>query len=513
MVLELTWLHGIYLIFIMLIIGCLIKRRDTTLVCIVGILLLGWFATSSLVAAVSGIFSTFIYAMKELMPTILIISIIVGMSRVLLASGIHEALVSPFTRFMRSPAMAYWTIGIVMMTISLFFWPSPAVALVGAVLLPAAIRVGLPLLAVAMAMNLFGHGIALSGDFIIQAAPKLTADAAGIPVESVISASLPLVLVMGAVTTGAAFCLIRRDLRSGRLQPTSSTMETRVVSNENVGDTNSTNISYMAAPPETGSSPDRVITNLDNPNNASNDTDINLTGTFALTPLIKRLSAILIVLLFALDVMILFRYNLQGGEATALVGGTAVLILLLINLLTYRGKGLEQTTTHLIDGFLFGFKVFGPVIPIAAFFYLGDAALTELYGPVLPAGSHGIVNDLGVALAHNVPVHPAVGAVTMTAVGTITGLDGSGFSGISLAGSVASVFGSAIGGGTATLTALGQVAAIWVGGGTLIPWALIPAAAICGVSPFELARRNLIPVFIGLTATTLLAIVMLMLNI
>ncbi len=66
-------------------------------------------------------------------------------------------------------------------------------------------------------------------------------------------------------------------------------------------------------------------------------------------------------------------------------------------------------------GFEFGFKVFGPVIPIAAFFYNGIA----------------------------------------------------------------------------TLTALGQIAAVWIGGGTLIPWALIPAAAICGVDPFELARHNL----------------------
>ncbi|WP_186786167.1 hypothetical protein [Paenibacillus agilis] len=536
-VLELTWLHGIYLIFIMLIIVCLIMRRDTTLVCIVGILLLGWIATSSLGSAVSGIFSTFIYAMKELMPTILIISIIVGMSRVLLASGIHEALVSPFTRFMRSPVMAFWTIGLVMMTISLFFWPSPAVALVGAVLLPAALRVGLPPIAVAMAMNLFGHGIALSGDFIIQGAPKLTADAAGIPVESVISASLPLVLVMGAVTTGTAFWLIRRDIRSGRLHPASGTTDAEVDSSETVGDADYTNVSNNTAPQEAGppsdspSATSNAANNTRNTSSASNTnitckannansdtnapyvTDTSLKGTYALTPLLKRLSAIFIVLLFTLDVIILFRYKLQGGEATALVGGTAVLILLLICMLTYRGKGLEQTTTHLIDGFLFGFKVFGPVIPIAAFFYLGDAALIELYGSVLPVGSHGIVNDLGVALAHNVPVHPAVGAITMTAVGTITGLDGSGFSGISLAGSVASVFGIAIDGGTATLTALGQVTAIWVGGGTLIPWALIPAAAICGVSPFELARRNLIPVFIGLIATTLLAIVILMFTI
>ncbi|MCB6745956.1 hypothetical protein LI105_15350, partial [Anaerostipes hadrus] len=74
-----------------------------------------------------------------------------------------------------------------------FFWPSPAVALMGAVLLPVAIRVGLPAIGVAVVMNLFGHGIALSGDYVIQGAPKLTADGAGIPVSSVIEASVPLV--------------------------------------------------------------------------------------------------------------------------------------------------------------------------------------------------------------------------------------------------------------------------------------------------------------------------------
>jgi len=115
------------------------------------------------------------------------------------------------------------------------------------------------------------------------------------------------------------------------------------------------------------------------------------------------------------------------------------------------------------------------------------------------------VNDLGVALADVVPLNGIIGAVTLAVTGAITGLDGSGFSGISLAGSIAQLFGTAIGSGTAVLTALGQVAAIWVGGGTLIPWALIPAAAICGVSPFELARRNLKPVLIGLAVTTVVA--------
>jgi len=175
-------------------------------------------------------------------------------------------------------------------------------------------------------------------------------------------------------------------------------------------------------------------------------------------------------------------------------------------MVAHKSAGLEKTTSYLIQGFQFGFKVFGPVIPIAAFFYLGDAGFTQILGDHLPATSHGIVNDLGVGLAAIVPLTKEIAVVTLAVVGAITGLDGSGFSGISLAGSVGSLFGNAIGGGTATLTALGQITAIWVGGGALIPWALIPAAAICNVSPFELARRNLIPVVIGLIVTTIVAV-------
>ena len=127
------------------------------------------------------------------------------MSNLLVHTGINDTMISPFTKMIRTPTLAYWIIGLLMMTISFFFWPSPAVALMGAILLPVAVRVGLPPIGVAIAMNLFGHGIALSGDFVIQGAPKLTADAAGLPVSSVVSASVPLVIVMGIVTTSVAF--------------------------------------------------------------------------------------------------------------------------------------------------------------------------------------------------------------------------------------------------------------------------------------------------------------------
>jgi len=459
---DLSALHYIYLVFTLLILAVMIKKRDTTLVCIVGIFLLALVATNSLSSSIITVFNSFIYAIVELMGTILIISVIVAMSTILAKTGINELMISPFTKLIKSPALAYWVIGILMMIISWFFWPSPAVALIGAVMLPIAVQVGLPALAVAMAMNLFGHGIALSGDFIIQGAPKLTADAAGISVGEVISASIPLVFIMGVVTTVAAFIFIKKDLKSGKLKV------------DNGG-------------PKILNKEDEEYKNV-------------------LSPKTKNTLAILVPILFAMDVVIMIVAKLQGGDATALVGGTAIFILILVSVLLHKGKALEEITKYLVKGLKFGFEIFGPVIPIAAFFYLGDEGFIKVIGEFLPQNSQGLVNDLGIALANAVPLNRAIGAVTLTSVGAITGLDGSGFSGISLAGSVAKLFGSALGRGVSTLTALGQIAAIWVGGGTLIPWAVIPAAAICGVDPFELTRRNFKPVVIGLVITTIAGI-------
>ncbi|NLY85975.1 MAG: TRAP transporter large permease subunit, partial [Tissierellia bacterium] len=334
---QLTSLHYIYLLFTLIILGIMIKKRDTTLVCILGIFLLSIVATSSLYQGIMGVFNSFIYAIVELMGTILIISVIVGMSSILTETGINEVMVSPFTKLIKNPTLAYWVIGILMMVISWFFWPSPAVALIGAVMLPVAVKAGLPALAVAMTMNLFGHGIALSGDFIIQGAPKLTADAAGLPVSEVISASVPLVFVMGIVTTVVAFIFLKRDLKSGKLK-----VEEKEKVNKTEADSN---------------------------NKTSN-----------LSPKTQKIMAVLTPLLFAIDVVIMFIADLQGGDATALIGGTAIFILVLVSLLNYRNKALEEITKYLVKGFKFGFEIFGPVIPIAAFFYLGDEGFLKVIG-------------------------------------------------------------------------------------------------------------------------------------
>ena len=464
---ELGTLHYVYLGFIALIITAMVMKKDTTIVCILGIFMLGLVATVSLPQAIMGIFNSFVYAIKELLGTILIISIIFGMSGLLMKTGINETMIRPVTKLIKNPSLAYWVIGIIMMIISWFFWPSPAVALIGAVLLPVAVEAGLPALGVAIAMNLFGHGIALSGDFIIQGAPKLTAGGAGIEVSQVVSASIPLVFVMGIVTTVTAFILLMRDIKKGRLKAEPIAANVTSLSEE----------------------------------------DAKLKENFPRK--YRILYAVMIPVLFLADILAMYLLKLQGGDATALIGGTVAFILVIISFTAYRKKTAERVTSALIEGLQFGFRIFGPVIPIAAFFYLGDSGFTAIFGDILPKGSNGIVNDLGVALANIVPVNTAAAAITTTGVGAITGLDGSGFSGISLAGSIAKLFSISLGKGIATLTALGQIAAIWVGGGTIIPWAVIPAAAVCGVDPFELARRNIKPVIIGMVVTVIVGIILL----
>ena len=134
---------------------------------------------------------------------------------------------------------------------------------------------------------------------------------------------------------------------------------------------------------------------------------------------------------------------------------------------------------------------------IAALFFMGNG---EFAAKVLGKDAPGILSDIGIAMTNAVPVGRAPTILIESAVAAITGLDGSGFSGLPMVGSIAQTFSVATGANVATLAALGQVITIWIGGGTIIPWGVIPVAAICNVKPTELARKNLIPVICGIGA-------------
>jgi hypothetical protein len=113
-------------------------------------------------------------------------------------------MVEPFRAVMKNAHLSYVVLALITYLISLFFWPTPAVPLVCAVLLPAAIAAGLPPLVGAAAIAIAGQGMALSSDYVIGVAPGISAKASG-GVAAVIA---DRALVLSLITGGIALVLV-----------------------------------------------------------------------------------------------------------------------------------------------------------------------------------------------------------------------------------------------------------------------------------------------------------------
>ncbi|MDF2537260.1 MAG: hypothetical protein K0S76_281 [Herbinix sp.] len=454
---ELTLLHLVYFIFVLLVIITMAFRKETVLPCILGIFVIGAIYSGSFIKGVQTVYQALIISGNEFWGIILVISVVLAMSKALRDLGADELMMLPMKKLMINPTIAFFSLGAIMLFFSWFIWPSPAVALVGAIMLPAAIKAGLSPVWAGVAMNIFGHGIALSSDFFIQGAPVITAKAAGMNDSLAMSkAVFPLWLTMSVVTVSASFFFMRRE-RKLHLS-VQKVEEQRTVQIQKKG--------------------------------------------FGVT-----LVAVLTPLAFLLDIFIMYQYQLKGGEATALVGGTAVLIMCFVAMVQHKGTDcLEKITEYIKEGFIFGIKIFAPVIIIGAFFFLGSEEMAQ---KILGPDANGLLSDLGTYLANHITLSKLPVALIQMIVGIITGLDGSGFSGLPLVGSLAQTFSMAIEVNKEVLAALGQITTIWVGGGTIIPWGLIPVAAICNVNPMELAKKNFLPVVIGFAATFAVALFLL----
>jgi TRAP-type C4-dicarboxylate transport system permease large subunit len=462
---ELTMAHWVYALFIVLVLITMALRRETPLVCIIGSFILSWVITGHLVKAVQAVFNSVVVAFSELLGVVAIISIIVAMAKMLEETGLAEMMFRPVRRIMKSPGVAYWAMGFVIMIVAWVIWPSPAIALVGALLLPAAIRVGLPPISAAMAISMFGYGCALTTDFIIQGAPGITAKAANIPVGDVMTKSLPLLIVWAAIALPLSFRSVRKDIKMSAGKP----------------------IEWA-------------------PFELSPEAKAEREKWTAAAPGFKRFALAVIAILFGLDIVAMLVFKLRGGDATALLGGTVGIVMVFVGLGVYGKEGFEKLSEHARAGFMFGVRIFAPVFLIASFFFMGSPGTAKA---IFGEGAKGLLFDLGQALANAVPLSRVPVAIVQAVVGGITGLDGSGFSGLPLVGTLAQALGGPTKLDIPTLGALGQYFAVAVGGGTIIPWAVIPAAAITGTDPVEIARRNLWPTLCGFVGVVIVAIFML----
>lgn len=456
---TLSAIHYVYIAMTVLILVALMFKKEIVIPCIAGILLIGFVWSKDVIKSVQILNNAIIASCVELLGIIVVIALVVAMSKAMISVGADEIMIRPVRKVIKTQNRAYFIIGLAMLIVSWLIWPSPAVALIGALLLPVAAEVGLPAIWAAVAMNIFGHGAGLSSDFFIQGAPAISAKAAGLDVVDVMKASVPLWAVMVVTTVAVSFYMMRKDLKNNKGISEEAKAEMEDVVKRDIK-----------------------------------------------KPMVGKVMAVLIPAAFLVDVGLMIRYKITGGDATALVAGTALILMCVITIADVGlGDALEKTTDNLKDGFLFAIKIFAPVIVIAAFFFMGSEGFAKT---VLGENATGLLNDIGMFIANNVPLNKATVAVVETGVGAITGLDGSGFSGLPLVGSIAQTFSASGGIHTAPLTALGQIATVFVGGGTIIPWGVIPVAAICGVKPADLARKNLIPVLIGLSVTTIVAIFM-----
>lgn len=89
----------------------------------------------------------------------------------------------------------------------------------------------------------------------------------------------------------------------------------------------------------------------------------------------------------------------------------------------------------------------------------------------------------------------------------VTGIDGSGFAGLPLTGTLSGALGPVVGIDPATLAAVGQMGAVWTGGGTLIAWSsLIAVAGFARVHVLDMVRALMLPVLLALSVSTIAAI-------
>ncbi|WP_223701606.1 hypothetical protein [Sutcliffiella deserti] len=472
---ELAAAHWMYLAGTLIIIFTMLFRQNVVVPAVLVTFLVGWIFSGSFAFGLQTIFNASLIAAGELFNIFLIIAIMTALLHSLKSLGADEQMITPFQRVMKNGHISFWVIVFVTYSISLFFWPTPAVPLVGALLIPVAIRAGLPPIGAAVAISLAGQGMALSSDYIIQIAPSLTAIAAGVDIGTVADRGLVLSIITGTVAIVLAYLSIRKLI----LQPSTS----HLVKWNNVE--NQSNVSEEAEK-----------TQLSQRSKYSLLFAILVPGTF-----------LTIIIYMILAKFSDFLPSLEGGAGAALIGGASVILLIAASFFKQARTSLTNVSDHLVKGFVFAFRAMGPVIPIAGFFFIGSGELAARIFGTNAEETPSFLFDLILAGQSYIPESSFVAGFGILLIGMITGLDGSGFSGLPLVGALSGALGESVGVEAATLGAIGQMGSIWVGGGTLIAWSsLVAVAGFAKVPVMELVRRSFIPVMAGLIVSTIIGL-------
>ncbi|RYI98534.1 MAG: hypothetical protein EON47_19325, partial [Acetobacteraceae bacterium] len=426
---QLDAVHSIYLVGVAAIVVSMILRANVVVPAIIATFAVAFAFTGSPLAATISVFNGSLVAAKELFSIFLVIAFMTALLNALRSLGADQQMVRPFQRVMTNGHVAYLVLAAVTYVISLFFWPTPAVPLVAATLLPATIYAGLPAMGAAVAIAIAGQGMALSSDYVIRVAPAISARAAGMAdaANTIADKTLLLSLVTGLVALGLGWLRIRRGIQAPGQRHLAAWQE---------GATLEASLAEQReqVAPNIGSFDKSVIALRAAEGLPENDSTAPIPPAHPWC----RAMAILTPIVFLLVIVIMLAPkfvagmpDLKGGDAAALVGGTAALMMLIATFAADGRRAMHTAADHIIDGLVFSFRAMGTVLPIAGFFFLGAS---ETSGAILglPAGTNGpgLLFEVIGAVQHLIPPSPTAVAFAVLIVGMITGIDGSGFAGL-----------------------------------------------------------------------------------
>jgi hypothetical protein len=513
---SLTLAHYCYLVGVVAIIATMIFRANVVVPAILATFAVAFAFSGKLLVGLQAIFMGSLTAAHELFNIFLVIALMTALLNGLRELGADVRMVKPFKRIMVNGHVAFFILALITYLISLFFWPTPAVPLVGAILIPAAVYAGLPPLGAAAAIAIAGQGMALSSDYVIKVAPGISAKAAGADMLSVANMAFTLSIVVGAVALGLTYLfLVRKNVKA----PGTANLiawETGVAAVVSPAEEHQGSFAKVELARGTSGAPDELF---HAPLAAGAAAALPLSGIAPAAPLDRRemwskVFSVVTPLAFLAVVVVMTSPHMigaeviRGGDAAALIGGMAAVLMMLATLSHGRKGFLDRTAEHIIDGLVFAFKAMGAVLPIAGFFFVGDSSTAGSILGIAP-GAHvpSFLFELVQACSQLIPKSPLFVSFGVLLMGMITGIDGSGFAGLPLTGSLSGALAPMVHMPAATLAAIGQMGAVWTGGGTLVAWSsLIAVTGFARVPVLEAVRVLFLPVVCGLVVATLVAV-------
>lgn len=446
----------IYFLFILLILLTIYFKKSPVLIGAFGVLTVGIIDSKNFFAGIQVAFRALLQTATDFLPIILLIGLVVGMTRMLKETKADTIIIKPFLR-LKKPFYIYWSVGLLLWVLTLFLWPTPAVSLIGAVILPIIHNTKLSPVGLALGLCIFGEGFGLSGDFIIQGAPGLLSKAAGIEVGSVVRTSLPIVIGSGLTAGVIGYFKLLSLTKKEKLIKAKVTdinhKKTKLITK------------YQQEKLEELSEPSKLL-----------NTRI-------------RFLSWLVIILYLLVIIYLLKAGIRGDSAAAATGGATILIIILGTLIINYKNSLTSFVSYIQDGLRFSMGVFAPIVVIASFFLLGTETGSE---KILFRAGPGFLEQFALGISEVISLNIFTSILIVMAAAILGAMSGSGFSALPLVGGIAAALGEAGGVPVIPLAVLGQITAIWTDA-TMIPWGF-PAVvgAVTDTEPLEIVRHNIL---------------------